>query len=116
MVCLPVNSKDGIKLSLDTPLNNRPCLNILCPGVLRQYFDRNVTGYLGQNSSDSSENNTIVKRYTHGLGSGTSSVGMDIYNFMTQKTSDTMKYMADELHCIIKSNKTLLNMDGVDMI
>ena len=35
MVCLPLSSKDSIKLLLDTPLNNYLCLNILRPGVLR---------------------------------------------------------------------------------
>ena len=43
MVCSPANSKDSIKLSLDKPLNNHTCLNMLRPGVLRQYFGRNVT-------------------------------------------------------------------------
>ena len=47
-------------------------------------------------------------------GSGTSSVGMDPYIFMTRKMSDTIECMANELHCIIKKNKNLLNMDGVD--
>ena len=47
MVCSSVNSKYGIKLSLDTPLKNCPCVNILLPGVLRQYFGRNITEYLG---------------------------------------------------------------------
>ena len=64
MLYSPVNSKDGIKLSLDTPLNNSPHLNILRPGVLHHYFGRNVTEYLGQKSSDSSGHNNIVKRYT----------------------------------------------------
>ena len=34
---------------------------------------------------------------------------------MTRKVSDIIEYMVDELHCIIKSNNTLLNMDGVDI-
>ena len=85
MLYSPVNSKDGIKLSLDTPLNNRPYLNILRPGVSCLYFGRNVIEYSGQNSFDSSGNDIIVKRYTHGSGSGISSVGMDPYKFVTQK-------------------------------
>ena len=43
-----VSSKDIIKSSLNTPLNNHPCLHILRLGVLRQYFDRNVADYLAQ--------------------------------------------------------------------
>ena len=80
MICSSVNSKDGIKLLLDTPLNNNPCLNILRPGILRHYFGRNVTEYLGHNESETSGNDTIVKIYTYDSGSGTSSVGMDPYN------------------------------------
>ena len=71
MVCSPMKSKYGIKLSLDTPLKNCPYLNILRPGVLRQYFDWNINVYLGQTPSESSGNDTIVNRYTYGSGSGT---------------------------------------------
>ena len=91
MVYSPVSSKYGIELSLDTSLNNRPCLNILRPGVLRQYFGRNLTEYLGQNSSESNRNETIVKICTYASGNGTSSVGMDPYNFVTQNMSGTME-------------------------
>ena len=62
----PINSKNGLKLSIDTPLNNDACLNIHCPAVLRQYFGRQV-----ENSGPD------VERYTYSSGSGTSSVGMD---------------------------------------
>ena len=62
ILCSSVSSKDGIKLSLDTPLNNRSCLNILRPGVLHQYFVQNVTDHLEQNSYDFSGNATIVKK------------------------------------------------------
>ena len=55
MIYLPVRSRDGIKLSFDTQLKNRPCLNIPRPGVLHQYFGRNISKYLGQNSSKSNE-------------------------------------------------------------
>ena len=80
MVSSPLNSKDGINLSLDTPLKNCPGLNILRLGGLRQYFGRNVTEYLGQNSSKYSRIDTIVKRYTCGSGRGISLVGIDPYN------------------------------------
>ena len=46
MVCSPMNSKNSIKLSLVTPLNNRQYINILHPKVLGQYFSRNVTEFL----------------------------------------------------------------------
>ena len=109
MVCSSVRSKDGIKLSLDTPLNNRPCLDIVRSEVLRQYFGRNVTEYLGQSSSESSGNDTIVKIYTYSSGSGTSSVGMDPYNFVTREMKNTMECMANELYCIIQCNSFTIN-------
>ena len=106
MVCSPVNSKDGVKLSLDTPLNNRPYIKILCQEVICQYYGRSITDYLGQKLSEYSGNDTIVKRYTYGSGISTSSEFMDPYTFVTRKMSDTMECMADELHFIIKCNKT----------
>ena len=115
MVCSPVNSKNGIEISLDTPLNNCPCLNMLCPGVLRQYFGMNVTEYLGQSSSDYSVNENVIKRYNYGSGSSKSLLSMEVYNFVTRKMSDTMRCIADEFHYIIKFNKTLLNMDGINL-
>ena len=96
-------------------MNNRSCLNILRPRALRQYFGWNITENLGHNSPDSSGNETIFTRYSYGSGSVTALVDMDPYNFVTHKTSDTLECMADELHCVIKSNKTLLNMNGVNM-
>lgn len=36
LITMPINSRDGIKLSLDTPLNKTKNLNIVCAIVLRQ--------------------------------------------------------------------------------
>ena len=44
----------------------------------------------------------LSKKYKYSSGSGTSLVGMDPYNFVTQKLGDTIKCMVDELYCIIK--------------
>ena len=95
--------KDGIKLSLNISQNNLPCLNILYLGVLYTYFSRNVSEYLAQKSFDSSGKSTIVGRYPYGLGSGPSSVGIALYNFVTYKMSDNIQCMADELYCIIRA-------------
>ena len=38
LICYPINSKNGLKLSIDTPLNNDACVKIHRPAVLRQYF------------------------------------------------------------------------------
>lgn len=35
LICSELNSANRIWLSLDTPFNNPPMLNILCPAVLR---------------------------------------------------------------------------------
>jgi hypothetical protein len=43
LINYPINSADGIKLSIDKPLNNSECLNIYRPAVLRQYFGREVS-------------------------------------------------------------------------
>lgn len=37
-----IDLSDGIKLALDTPLNNPKSLNILHPVVVRQYYDNDV--------------------------------------------------------------------------
>ena len=37
-----IDSKDGIKLSWDRPLNNQRCLNILRPVMIRKYYGINV--------------------------------------------------------------------------
>ena len=42
LITMPINSSEGIKLSLDTPLNNTKNLNTLRPAVLRQYFANDV--------------------------------------------------------------------------
>ena len=39
---------------------------------------------------------------------------MDPNNFVTRKMRDTMEYIADELHCVMQNNTTLLNTDRVD--
>ena len=91
----PINSKDGIKLSWDTPLNNQRCLNILRPTVLRQYYGANVD-VINQSSN-------LIRRYTYIYGSGTS-VGMDPYSFVTRKITNEMEYIATELYEIILQN------------
>ena len=47
------------------------------------------------------ESSELVRRYTYGYGSGTSSVGMDPYKFVTRKMTYEMEYIATELHEIL---------------
>ena len=83
----PINSKCGIKLSLDKPLNNDIGLNILRPAVLRQYFGKEVANIHGR-----------LKRCTYGSGTDSSSVGMDPHNFVTRALSNEMIAMIDDIH------------------
>ena len=82
LICSDINSTDGIRLSLDTPLNNPPMLNILRPAVLRQYYSLNIEHLYSDIN--------IIRRYTYGSGTGSSSVGMDPRNFVTKVMSEEM--------------------------
>ena len=100
----PINSKCGIKLSLDKPLNNDVDLNILRPAVLRQYFGKEIDNINGK-----------LQRSTYGSGTGTSSVGMDPHNFVTRSLSCEMSAMIDDIYDMLCSNKEQFNMVGVDL-
>ena len=104
VICSPINSDSGIKLSLDKPLNNDIDLNVLRPAVLRQYFGEEIRKVNGK-----------LIRYTYGSGSGTSSVGMDPHNFVTRALNSKVIAMIDDIHDILHNNKELFNMTGVDI-
>ena len=73
IISFPINSKCGIKLSLDKPLNSDICLNIFRPVVLRQYYGKEVANIDGK-----------LKRCTYGSEIGSSFVGIDPNNFVTR--------------------------------
>ena len=99
LIRTPINSKCGIRLSLDKPLNNDICLNLLRPAVLRQYYGLEI------------ENQTRKsKRYTYGSGSGTSSVGMDMKNFVTRPLNANLLAMIDDIYEILCNNKERFNL------
>lgn len=100
----PINSKFGIKLSLDKPLNNDIALNILRPAVLRQYY-----------GIDIENNENTVKRYTYGSGSGTSSVGMDPCNFVTRPFNNWLVHMSYSIKALLVKNSTLFKLDNCNM-
>ena len=102
----PINSKDGIKLLRDKPLNNQRYLNILRPAVLRQYYGANV---------DVLRQSELIKRYTYEYGSGISSVRMDPYNIVTRKMIYEMEYIVTELHEILLHNNKFLNPESTDL-
>ena len=100
----PINSPCGIKLSLDKPLNNNIDLNLLRPAVLRQYYGVNIE-----------EGFDKVKRYSYGSGSGTSSVGMDRYNFVTRPWNDWMSAMSYDIHWILNEHKEMFKVHNCNM-
>ena len=104
LITSPLNSKYGIKVSLDKPLNNDICLNIFRPAVLRQYFGKEVANIDGK-----------LKRCTYGSGTGSSSVGMDPNNFVTRAFTKDLIAMTNDIHDMLRNNKKLFNMIGVDL-
>jgi len=107
LITMPINSSEGIILSLDTPLNNTKNLNTLRPAVLRQYFANDVDVIC--------KSEKFERRYTYGSGSGTSSVGMDPLNFVTRKMSPEMQYIGRNLHQLLIKNRSFFNLDGVNL-
>ena len=102
LICPPFNSRTGIKLSLEIPLNNACDLNITRPAVLRQYY--------GKVLDDRILESNISERYTYGSGSGIYSVGMDTTNFVTRPFSFEMSVMIDTIHEILIVNREHFNL------
>ena len=107
LICSDINSSNGIRLSLDTPLNNPPMLNILRPAVLRQYYSLNIEHLHSDINS--------VRRYTYGSGTGTSSVGMDPRNFVTRVMSEEMSYLSKELHDLLLKNRSYFKLQDANL-
>ncbi len=78
MVRSPFDSIDGIHLCFEAPYHNDPLLNIVRPGVLRQYF--------GMDHNEFNDYDDVVYRYTYGFGKGTActSVGSDPATLLTR--------------------------------
>ena len=99
----PINSNEGSKLSLNTPLNNPASLNILRPAVLRQYHEKNLL----RNAVLKNQ----IKRYTYGSSSGTSSVGMEKYNFVTRPMGPSMEKLSSDVHTFLTQNQKHFNLE-----
>ena len=80
-------------------MNNQRCLNILRSAVLKQCYNENMD--VIQESSE------LTRHYIYGYGSGTSSVGMEPYNFFTSKMTYEIKYIVTELHELLLHNKSI---------
>ena len=107
LICSDINSAHGIRLSLDTPLNNPPILNLLRPAVLRQYYGLNVVDQRGISNG--------VRRYTYGSGTGSSSVGMDPRNFATRMMTEEMLSLSQELHNLLLKNRSYFKLEDMDL-
>ena len=107
LICSPLNSNKGIQLSLDTPLNNPPMLNILRPAVLRQYYGLDVEEVKDEKNG--------IDRYTYGSGTGTSTVGIDPNNFVTREMTEDMKLMSIELKKLLLKNKSYFKLDDANL-
>ena len=75
--------------------------------MLRQYYGANID-VINQISE-------LIRRYTYGYGSVTSSVGMDPYNFVPRKMNNEMEYIATELHEILLQNQKFRNLESIDL-
>ena len=61
------------------------------------------------------DNKESCERFTYGSGSGAGSVGMGPYNFVTRKITSDMWYIACEIHQILVANRSLFQLDDIDM-
>ena len=107
LICSDINSANGIRLSLDTPLNNPPMLNILRPAALWQYYSINIEQLSGDSNS--------VRRYTYGSGTGSSSVGMDPCNFVTRVMSEEMLALSKEVHNLLLKNRSYFKLEDANL-
>jgi len=57
----------------------------------------------------------IVRRYTYGSGTGTSSVGMDPRNFVTRLMTDEMISLSKELHKLLMNNKSYFKLEDANL-
>ena len=106
LISAPINSKDGIHVSMDSPYRRYHLLNILRPSVLRQYYGRNI---------DNQCHEEYVRRYSYGTGSGSNTLGIDGNKFMTKNFTHEIDTMAKELHTCLKNNRRKFNLQDVDL-
>ena len=82
LILSKIDSPEGISIVTEQPMGNDLMMNILRPGVLRQYYGRNVDGAdIGESDG------TTIKRATYGFNS---SVGTDPDKFITKPFDDNL--------------------------
>lgn len=75
------------------------------PVVLRQCF--------GTNGNVIRKSKEFMRRYMFGFGSGTWSIGIELYNVVTWARTSKMEYITDELHTLLVHNKRFINIKDV---
>ena len=97
-----INSKHGMSIVSEQPMNNDIMLNISRPAVLRQYYGNNV-GYV---------KNNIVSRTTYGYKS---SVGTDPAKYITKPFDTDMHIMSKYVMSIIRKLYTEASTKVLDL-
>ena len=99
----PSNLDIGLHVVVDKAMNNPPVLNIDRPANIRKYFGAKVEG--------------TKLRYTYPKTTlvGGVPLGTDPSNFVTRPMTDQMCYICDVLRKIMINNRSILNLDGVNL-
>ena len=99
------NTKNGISIVVDKPMNNKEQLNIKRPAVLRQYYGTEV----------GDDQLSIARRPAFGYLNKRQLEGTDRFNLIVKPFSEEMKTMAMYITNLLIENKNLLCLDGIDL-
>ena len=105
LIMNPPDSYLGISIVVDNPECNKAMLNVKRPGVLRQYFGRDLGKIDG----------TIVKRVAYRSQLSFKSEGSDPKKLIIKPFSDDMGIMADFFHNFLMVNKQEFGLNSVDL-
>ena len=70
---IPSHMTDGVIVTVDTPFNRFPGINLFRRAVLRQYYGKDITA--NETSSGSTDGRFSVMRWLYGTGTGRGTVG-----------------------------------------
>ena len=105
LIMNPPDSLLGISIVADAPECNKAMLNVRRPGVLRQYYGRNIEDI----------NNTLVRRVAYHSQISIKSEGSDPNKLIIKPFSSEMMYMAEYLRNFIVINVEKLDLQDVDL-
>ena len=101
----PIDTPGGICVFCEQPMGNPIMLNIARPGVLRQYYGRNICF----------KSKDVVTRVTYGYGAKRNSVGTDPNKFVTKPFDKYLHYIATYLKEFLTLNKKEFNLSNLDL-